>query len=352
MKTKKKEPKFEELFFSRTKDFLDVYLVHQAARSEHTVRAYRTSLTSFYVYVTEEKKISPLKYCFSDCTYEFVLGYSQYLQEKKGLVATTVNQRLAALRTYLKYAADNDIALMQVYLSVTKVPLLRTKKLQRPVLEKDALKMLLDLPPATLKGNRDRALLVVLFVTAVRGSELVNITIGDVSLYVSEPCILINGKGKKQRVIVLDEKTADHLRIYIRHYHEEGEPLSTPLFYTRIHGQIGTMTERNVERIVKKYADLLRKEHPEIPESVYPHMMRRSRATGMYRDGVPLEMVAAILGHASTETTKIYAIPSVEQMRKALSKGQPEDDGTQAKDWKGRDDEMRRIFGLNGPGRS
>ena len=78
------------------------------------------------------------------------------------------------------------------------------------------------------------------------------------------------------------------------------------------------MTERNVERIVKKYADMIREAHPNLPKTIYPHMFRRTRATGLYRDGVELEMVSRILGHSSTETTKRYAIPSVEMMKNAM----------------------------------
>lgn len=132
---------------------------------------------------------------------------------------------------------------------------------------------------------------------------------------------------------------------YILHYHEVDASLDTPLFYARIHGKINHMSQRNVERIVKKYGDMVRDEHPSLPEKTYPHMLRRSRATGLYRDGVPLEMVAAILGHSSSETTKIYAIPSVEQMREAFSKGQPNEDDVE-KEWEGKESEIRRLFGL------
>lgn len=75
-------------------------------------------------------------------------------------------------------------------------------------------------------------------------------------------------------------------------------------------------------------------------------LFRRTRASGLYRDGVPLEMIAAILGHSSSETTRIYAIPSVEQMREALKKGQVTNQTTE-KLWEGKDDEIRRMFGLN-----
>jgi len=105
------------------------------------------------------------------------------------------------------------------------------------------------------------------------------------------------------------------------------------------------MSQRNVERIVKKYGDSIRNDHPSLPDKTYPHMLRRSRATGLYRDGVPLELVSAILGHSSSETTKIYAIPSVDQMREALSKGQTEDAETE-KIWEGKESEIRKLFGL------
>ncbi|NLB42468.1 MAG: tyrosine-type recombinase/integrase [Clostridiales bacterium] len=337
---------FAELFFSKTKDFLDVFLPRQENRSPETVKAYKLSLTCFYNYVTTECKRSAIAFCFSDCTYDFVLKYLQYMQEKKKLANSTVNQRLAALKSYLRYVSDGNIALMQIYLGVQKVPLLKLYKLQRPIIEKNGLAMMLNKPLNTKIGNRDRMILIILFDTAIRISELLDITLGDISIEISAPSILIHGKGKKQRVISLNDKTTGHLQEYIRVYHEINSPADTHLFYTIIHGKMNRMSERNVERIVKKNADLVRKESPGFPDSCYPHMLRRTRATGLYRDGVPLEMISAILGHSSSETTKTYAIPSVEQMREALKKGQEENQITE-KLWEGKDDEIRRMFGLS-----
>lgn len=80
------------------------------------------------------------------------------------------------------------------------------------------------------------------------------------------------------------------------------------------------MSEANVERFLKKYAEQVREEYPDIPEHVHPHMLRRTRATGLYRDGVDLSIVSRFLGHAQLETTRIYATPSVEMMRRAIAK--------------------------------
>ncbi|MCC8102446.1 MAG: hypothetical protein LIP11_09395 [Clostridiales bacterium] len=63
-----KKPEFKDLFFSRTKDFLDLYLVRQEQRSADTVKAYRISLSSFYTYVTEEKQIY-------GCSFETSVGF-------------------------------------------------------------------------------------------------------------------------------------------------------------------------------------------------------------------------------------------------------------------------------------
>lgn len=339
------KPCFSELFFSRTKDYLDLFLARQEKRSPDTVKAYRISLTSFYEYITKKKGIRVMDFRFSDCTYEFVLSYSLYMQEELSLSNSTVNQRLAALKSYLKYVADTDIAMMQIYLSIRNVPLLKLSRLQRPVLEKDVIKEMLSKPADTEKGNRDMVLLILLFDSAVRASELSAITLGDVSLDTSSPSIMIHGKGKKERCILLNTDTARHLKAYIGHYHKNNAAPDTPLFYTTIHGNTGHMSVRNIERIVKKYADLAREKYPDIPENIYPHMIRRSRASGLYRDGVPLEMISVILGHSNSETTKIYAIPSVEQLRDAISRGRQPD--TTPKMWEDKETEMRRMFGLN-----
>ena len=188
-------------------------------------------------------------------------------------------------------------------------------------------------------------ILILLFDTAIRVSELINITLGDINLEVKHPSIVIHGKGKKTRSITLNRKCAEHIKKYVLHYHSLNSDKDTPLFYTVIHGEVHKMSSRNIERIVKKYADLARTKSETLPDSVYPHMFRRTRATGLYRDGVSLEMISAILGHENSETTKIYAIPSADQLREALEKGQS-DDIDQERLWEGKTDEIRKLFGL------
>lgn len=340
-----KNPDISELFFSKTLDYLEVFLARQEQRSKETIKAYRISLKAFYQYVTDIRELDVMMFRFSDCTYEFVLEYSQYLQKEKMLTNSTVNQRLSALKSYLKYVADSDITMMQVYMGIQKVPFLKITKLQREIIGNEELGALFSEPEDTKIGRRDKMILILLFDSAVRVSELTGITLGDVSLDSAHTSIVIHGKGKKMRSIILNEKSAGHLKDYVLHYHHDDSSPETPLFYSVIHGKMNHMSQRNIERIVKKYGNLVRQEHTGLPERIYPHMFRRTRATGMYRDGVPLEMIALILGHSNSETTKQYAIPSVEQLREAISKGEP--DKNIEKMWEGKEDEIRRMFGLN-----
>ena len=79
------------------------------------------------------------------------------------------------------------------------------------------------------------------------------------------------------------------------------------------------MSVGNVQRIEKKYSASVKASGIAMPESVHCHMFRRTRATNLYQDGVAIELVSTVMGHAKTETTKsYYAKPSIEQLRNAM----------------------------------
>lgn len=118
----------------------------------------------------------------------------------------------------------------------------------------------------------------------------------------------------------MTERSCRHLQQYLSIYHSKNGSNAELLFYTIIKGNISKMSAANVERFLKKYAQQVRNVYPDIPDCVHPHMFRRTRATGLYRDGVDLAIVSRFLGHAQLETTRIYATPSVEMMRQAIKK--------------------------------
>ena len=337
-----KKGESSDLFFSKTLDFLTCYLPTQLHKSQNTIRSYRDALTIFRRYITESLHTTIRTFRFSDCSYEILLGFLDYLRSK-GNSEATCNYRLTAVRSYLWYAADLDISIQSVALSASNIPHLRTPKKTRETISKDDMAALLSAPPATKRGKRDQLILVLLYDSAIRVSELLDLDVRSVNLNAEIPYIRVFGKGEKERIVSITDKTAEHIRAYLKLYHSSNDP-DQPLIYTEIKGHKGRMSVGNVERIIKKYVEELRPTHPTLPQTVYPHMFRRTRSTNLYQDGIELELISRILGHSSTETTRIYAVPSMEMMRKAMESGNLAVDEEQQ--WPDDDDEIARLCGL------
>jgi len=331
------------LFFSKTLDFLSYYLPNQALRSINTVETYRDALTVFRRYVTDHKKLSLKKFRFSDCSYDFLLDYVAHLNES-GCAPRTCNNRLAALKSYLWYVADCDVSLQSVALTVSRVPFLRVPKNKREIINENDFAVLLSAPPNTKIGLRDRVIMILLYDSAIRVSELLSLKVWSLNTTAAIPFIRVNGKGDKERIVAITDKTVMHMNAYMEKYHLNCSNREQPLFYTIIKGQMGAMSTGNVERILTKYADQIRPECPNLPAKVHPHMIRRTRATNLYQSGVELELVSEILGHSSTETTRIYAVPSIEVMREAMDRvclSTPEEAL-----WSDDEEEVARLCGL------
>ena len=170
--------------------------------------------------------------------------------------------------------------------------------------------------------------------------------LSDANLAVTEPYVRLKGKGNKDRVVALSDKAAEHLKHYVRTFHGNASNSGhAPMFYTVIKGACHHISSGNIERLINKYANSIRGDFPNLPKKVYPHMFRRTRATNLYQSGVALELVSRILGHSSTETTKIYAAPSIEMLRRAMESANnfmPNEKPI----WQGDEDAMARMCGL------
>ena len=332
-----------------TLDFLNVY-IPQDSPSSKTVKTYRDGLTVFRRYVCEEKHLSIRRFRFDECTFGFVLDYRNWLLDDRKQARSTVNNRLAAIKSYVRYASARDVTLQQVFLSISEVPFLRIEKKILPIIEDtETLKAFLDSPPNTRTGCRDTMILSVLFDTMIRADELIRISIGDLCMNAGIPYILIHGKGNKERTVSLSEKVIPLIKEYMKEFHRSSADIPDfPFIYTVSHGEVHRMSERNVERIVKKYADITRQKYPSLPDPVYPHMLRRTRGTGLYRDGVPIEAIAVAMGHANVQTTRDhYAFPSLEQKRAAMEKGTGVISiGNEEPEWTDDEDELARLCGL------
>lgn len=236
---------------------------------------------------------------------------------------------------------------MQIYLNVSEVPYVKeTQEIKEIIENPEALQMLLSSPKPSKIGIRDQIIMTILYDSAIRADELINLDLLDVNINNDVPYLRIYGKGSKERIVPISENTVLLIQNYIRIYHASGR--SSPFIYTIINGRKNRMSERNIERILEKYGDIVRKIYSDIPARIHPHMLRRTRATGWYRDGVPIETIAVLLGHSNIQTTrKSYAKPSAEMLKSEISKSDtPLIEELSEKTLWENDDELARLCGL------
>ena len=263
------------------------------------------------------------------------------------------NQRLMAIRSFVKYAAISDPANIYLQAEIAKVPV---RKCQSKVVEffsDNALKALLEQPNRSKKtGLRNSCFMILMYDTGARCQEILDLRIKDLVLNEKSPYVYLTGKGSKTRTVPLMEKTVHHLNLYLNRFHPEGQRNREDyLFYTIIHQQRCTMSPDTVAAFLKKYADQARHSCADIPESVHPHQFRHTRAISWYRNGVPLILVSELLGHADINTSQIYAYADTEMKRKAISKALGDNSSNFQKDdvsrWEGDDELIKKLFALS-----
>jgi site-specific recombinase XerD len=165
----------------------------------------------------------------------------------------------------------------------------------------------------TKDGRRDVTLLSMLYDTGARVQEICDLRVKDVRL--EYPALVtLTGKGCKSRHVPLVGNTVNLLKTYMQEndMRQNGKQ-DMPLFFNQRHT---ALTRKGITHILQKYADELK--GTDIPQKVSPHMLRHSKALHLLKAGVNLLMIRDILGHASIQTTEIYARVDMETKRKVL----------------------------------
>lgn len=327
------------LFFEYISKYLNVYCLKQAGKSMHTIKSYRDNLTIFRKFILEVKHMKIKQFHMEDCSKDLILEYVEYLR-KGNRSNATINHHVTAIKGYLYYVSDIDVGYQGLALSVSHIPTFRQPKAERECLDDTALKMMFEAPKKTRIGIRNITIMVLLYETAMRVGEIINLKVSNLYLNAKEPYCLVHGKGDKERIVGLSSLAIGHIRNQLDLYHRKGR--CEYLFYTTIKGSSNKLSASTIETFLQKYADQVREKYPNIPSRVYPHMFRRTRATHLYQDGIPLELVSRMLGHSHIDTTKIYAKPSIEMLRKAVEN---ESDSKVEPEWDD-EDEVARMFGL------
>ena len=315
--------KNEFALFDCAREFLCNYLPKQRNASGHTVRAYRTSLRLCLESIAAAKSKRLRDLTFDDIDMNGVIAFLDGLETGRLCHVRTRNLRLNAIRSFMTYCGSVAMENVGIMNRLSEIPL--KKEIDRdPVkfVSEKAMTALLAAPDAkTRQGRRDRALLSMLYDTAARVHEILDVKISDIDL--SGSTVVLHGKGGKSRIVPLMKRTVEILVSYIREFHQDKD--GGFLFYTE--GRLGRrrMTEDNARCMLRKYGAIARKTCNKVPNRIHPHLFRHSRAMHLYSNGMDLTLVSQLLGHAQFETTLIYARAGTEQKRTAIEAATPAD---------------------------
>lgn len=308
--------------FDRIHDFLMVYLPDQKCASPHTVIAYRHAINIYLDFICESTGTVLKNLDFSVFQKQHAEGFLAWMKDTKQYTSSTINQKMAGIREFLSYASARNPELV-VYLRVfSDMPRQKTDTWASiDYMSENTVNAILRQPdPTTRQGLRDLFYMVMIYDTAARVDEMMKIRICDIRAG-KAPTVTLQGKGSKTRIVPLMERTVSYFKQYVNLFHpQETEYSRQPLFYVKRRGMTAPMSDDNVRRFMKKYADMARLECTEVPDSVYPHLWRHSRAMHLYQHGMDLTLISQWLGHANLEVTLVYAHADTEKKREAINK--------------------------------
>lgn len=287
--------------------YISSYLPRAVGASVNTVKSYKYAFRLLIEFMHLQKKIQADKITFENLDYETIMAFLMWIEEERGCSVSTKNQRLSALASFSEYAQNRDFAAASVFRnSVNKIPVKKASKKKRAVFTTQEVTILLKIPDDSKKiGLRNKILLCLMYASGARAQEICDLTVGNIQFHPNGAALNITGKGGKIRRIGVPSACALMLKQFIARRNLNNKP-EKHVFSSQTHEQ---MTVSCIEEIFKKYVSVSKQEHPSLfKENSYPpHSMRHSTASHMLEAGVPLVVIKNFLGHASIQSTQIYA---------------------------------------------
>ncbi len=282
-------------YIDKFEKFIDI----EKNYSENTLRNYRSDLEEFSIFMGGK---TPAIVTHLDMR-RFLAG----LREKNSSKRTIV-RKLASVRSFFKFL------FREKYIKSNPAENIFSPKVDKDLPEfLDAEKIIefITSPDIlTSLGQRDRAILEVLYSTGMRVSELVGMNREDIDLI--SGTLKVRGKGKKERLALLGKEAQKVLRDYLR----DSNSIKTKAVFLNKNGT--RLTDRSVRRVIDKYVKKC-----SIEQKISPHSIRHSFATHLIDNGADLRSVQELLGHKNLSTTQIYTHMSSRRLREIYKKAHP-----------------------------
>jgi integrase/recombinase XerC len=283
------------------------YLEVERHASPYTVRNYIHDLRHFLEFLNMQNVAT-----LEEVDRHLLRRYIASLQEQ-GFEKSSVSRKLSALRSFYSYLMQRNFAYSNPLLTVSSPKL---EKRLPSFLSSDEIAQLLETPDTTTpQGQRDRAMLELLYASGLRVSEIVSLNLESVNLEARE--IRVWGKGAKERMVLIGKPAASAIDMYLREGRQQllGNSKTEALFVNR-YGR--RLSERSLQKAISRYAL-----QSGLDKRVFPHMVRHSFATHLLDGGADLRVVQELLGHANLSTTQIYTHVTQSQARKVYLAAHP-----------------------------
>ncbi len=295
--------------------FFTQHLAGHRQASPATIGSYRDTWRLFLGYALDKTGTTPAGLDIAVLDAGLVSGFLSYLERDRGNTARTRNARLAAIRSFFKFAALRHPEHAATIARVLAIPAKKHGRTTVSFLTAPETAALISAPDTTTwHGRRDRAFLALAIQTGLRVTELTGLTRGDVQTGTG-PTVRCHGKGRKDRVTPLTTNVAAIIRQWLRE--QPGSP-ADPLFPTRTGRRLSSDAAQDlVERHTAAAAAIC----PSIESKhVTPHVLRHSAAMALLHGGVDPVTIALWLGHESPRSTQPYIHADLQLKEKALAR--------------------------------
>lgn len=293
------------------------YMPNEKGSSPQTIDSYRYAFILFLEYMDEERCIRADKLQLSDFTRESITGYLKWLQEKRKCSPSSRNQRLAAMKGFVHYLKYEYPDYLDEYQRILGIPLKKVQQKEISYMKTDGVDLLVkQINLSRSNGLRDYVMILILYTTGVRVSELINIKVKDISL--TEPyTIKIHGKGNKGRYVPLMKTAVPHIKKYLEYMKYDSETRYGEVLFKNHMKK--AFTRQGINYILKKYGVKAREVNQElVPFDLSAHKMRHTTAMELVTSGVDLIYIRDLLGHSSVITTEVYARTDAQLKRKTI----------------------------------
>ena len=314
--SKAQPPKSPPSFAALVQTYFTEHLTQHRALSPQTIAAYRDAFMLFLGFAESHLGKTPTTMALADITSDLIMAFLDHLECQRHNSVRSRNARLAALRSFLKFAAHRDMSSLQVIERALGVPV---KRFERPMfgyLSREEMLAVIGTPDGTWTGQRDHVLFLLLYNTGARVSEIAGVRVGDVVLDEGATCVHLHGKGRKQRSVPLWRSTIKSIRAWLK-LNPQFDATSALLPNRDGHA----MSRSNVTKRLALAVQAAAETYPDLAKRrISPHSIRHTTAMHLLQAGVDISVIPLWLGHESPETTHQYVEADLAMKERALAR--------------------------------